>query len=76
MNNVQKYRIWTLEGEFDWPGYVKYTPERKGDNVTITFDRVCQLDVSKVRRDLCRYIVDAQAERVRKPQNGDVDPGK
>ncbi len=48
---------------FDWPGYVKYTPERKGDKVTITFDRASQLDVSKVRRDLGRYIVDARAEK-------------
>jgi hypothetical protein len=48
---------------FDWPGYVTYTPERKGDKVTITFDRASQLDVSKVRRDLGRFILDARAEK-------------
>jgi len=48
---------------FDWPQRVGYETERDGDEITIDFDRASQIDVSRVRRDLGRFILGARTEK-------------
>jgi tetratricopeptide (TPR) repeat protein len=46
---------------FDWNGPVGYAVSRRGNSVTIAFDRRAKIDVAKVRADLPRWVKSVMA---------------